>query len=145
MVKDGVPHYGLGIMEYANGDYYDGEWRDGVKSGEGCEFLEDGESYVGSFLDDVRHGNGRCSDAGGDEYDGKWVKGELIEKLLQRFALARCYWLETPDGKVSYEYANGDFTGVVGNRLPNGGGSMSYHNGDELSANGELVNFTAPE
>jgi hypothetical protein len=129
-VKDGVPH-GLGIMEYANGDYYDGEWRDGVKSGEGCEFLEDGESYVGSFLDDARHGKGRCSDAGGDEYDGEWVKGELIEKLYNDSHSQDVTRLEAPDGRVSYKYANGDlYRGGWENGMPEGTGSMSYHNGD---------------
>ena len=57
-VLDGKPH-GNGIKLFVNGDYYDGEWRNGVFDGNGrlvCPATR--MVYDGNFKNGVPHGNG---------------------------------------------------------------------------------------
>jgi hypothetical protein len=51
-LKNGVPE-GNGIMKYANGDTYDGEWKDGKKNGYGTKVNAiDGSKYEGEYSND---------------------------------------------------------------------------------------------
>ena len=43
---------GKGIMSYADGDKYDGDWKDGKKNGKGIMSYADGEKYDGDWKDD---------------------------------------------------------------------------------------------
>ena len=50
--------HGMGVLRYANGIEYYGEWLGGAKSGVGVETYPDGSIYRGQFQSDVRHGLG---------------------------------------------------------------------------------------
>jgi hypothetical protein len=49
---------GLGANFYANGDRYEGSWRNGQRNGHGTQFYANGDIYVGEWLDDMRSGIG---------------------------------------------------------------------------------------
>lgn len=43
---------GPGRLIHSNGDYYEGEWRDGEAEGEGTFTKVDGQTYKGEWIDD---------------------------------------------------------------------------------------------
>ena len=73
--KDGIRH-GQGTYTWKNGDEYKGEWKDGIRHGLGTDSYADGEKYEGQFKDGKRHGQGTLSYANGDKYAGAWEKNE---------------------------------------------------------------------
>lgn len=56
--RDGLRH-GQGECEYADGSRYVGAWEGGRRSGAGRHSTRDGSSYVGGWEDDAMHGKGR--------------------------------------------------------------------------------------
>ena len=54
---------------------YDGEWHQGVQSGNGVYISEDGGRYEGEWQNGDRHGQGVYKYANGDHYCGEWVEG----------------------------------------------------------------------
>ena len=50
---------GEGKLTYADGDMYEGEWKDGKMEGHGTYYYADGDQYVGDWRDDKRHGYGK--------------------------------------------------------------------------------------
>lgn len=60
---------GDGIMQYHNrGAYYEGEWKNGKREGEGSLLIPGEEYYEGEWENDKRHGNGTMN----------WIKKEVI-------------------------------------------------------------------
>lgn len=58
-IKNGIYH-GKGHLTRGNGDYYDGMFLEGKKSGLGK--LKVGDAlYEGEFLNDVKHGKGKIT------------------------------------------------------------------------------------
>ena len=47
-----------GIMELANGERYNGEWKNGLKHGKGNLKYSNGEEYEGNFKGGKPYGNG---------------------------------------------------------------------------------------
>jgi hypothetical protein len=45
-------------MDYANGDKYDGNWKDNKKSGQGVMNFVNGNKYDGQWKDDKMNGHG---------------------------------------------------------------------------------------
>lgn len=55
---DGVPH-GTGTKNYVNGDYYKGQWVNGVKEGKGQHYYFQLRTiYNGQWKHDMKNGNG---------------------------------------------------------------------------------------
>ena len=48
----------LGEYTYANGDKYDGEWKDNKKDGKGILSCANGDKYDGNWANDKRNGEG---------------------------------------------------------------------------------------
>ena len=44
-------------------------------NGFGILMYDKGRKYIGEFVDDLRHGNGRFTFENGSEYDGQWQLG----------------------------------------------------------------------
>jgi hypothetical protein len=64
-------------------DYYEGQWKDGEKSGKGKLVFKDGDKYVGNFQNDEMHGFGTLTFARDDEasyIEGVFKNGELTQK-----------------------------------------------------------------
>jgi len=50
-----------GVMHYANGDKYEGEWKDGNLHGKGIYYYKSGDKYDGEWADNKRNGNGKVN------------------------------------------------------------------------------------
>mmetsp|Transcript_17896 Transcript_17896/g.30586 ORF Transcript_17896/g.30586 Transcript_17896/m.30586 type:complete len:134 (-) Transcript_17896:74-475(-) len=67
-----------GLFHYSNGDSYEGEFRDGVRSGWGkMTFSDDGCVYEGQWVRGLHDGQGTKSWADGIEYVGEWKGGMM--------------------------------------------------------------------
>ena len=69
--KDGVRH-GQGTSTFVNGDQYDGEWKDNKRHGQGTYSYSSGNQYVGEYKDDLRHGRGTFTFVNGGQYVGEY-------------------------------------------------------------------------
>ncbi|KAH8612658.1 putative MORN repeat [Trypanosoma vivax] len=123
--------HGRGVMLYANGDVYDGEWamnyRNGkgtMKSGNGLEVYEgewynderhgsgkityeDGGKFSGTMMHDKRHGEGNMLFPNGDEYNGNFISDKI-------------------NGHGTMRYKNGDvYEGLWRNGLRHGEGKYT--------------------
>jgi hypothetical protein len=72
--KDGK-RTGQGVLTYPGGRRYEGEFKDDKKAGKGVFTWPDGERYEGEFNDDHRSGNGVHWLSGGRVFDGVWAEG----------------------------------------------------------------------
>ena len=72
--KDGLRD-GQGTLTFADGRMYVGEFKDGLKHGQGTYTWPDGDHYVGEFFLDKRHGQGKMIYANGDQYVGEFKYG----------------------------------------------------------------------
>ena len=62
---------------YSSGAIYEGEFKNGLRHGQGVYIFADGERYEGEWEDDLPHGIGVQKFDDGREWSGKWVKGVL--------------------------------------------------------------------
>lgn len=67
--------HGQGIKSFANGDYYDGEWRRGLQNGHGRYQWRNGNHYIGKWRNGKINGNGTMIWSNGKRYDGYWEDG----------------------------------------------------------------------
>ena len=67
-------------MEHPNGDIFQGQYKAGLKEGEGSYLWNNGPTYHGKWENDEMEGMGRliCKDK---TYDCKFSKGKLLEKI----------------------------------------------------------------
>ena len=72
--KDGLRD-GQGTLTYADGRMYVGEFKDGLRDGQGTYTWANGDHYVGEFKDDNIHGQGTYTWANGNHYVGEWKDG----------------------------------------------------------------------
>ena len=66
--------HGRGVMQYANGESYAGEWENGVQHGQGV-MLYHGGRYSGQYVRGERSGQGVWEDEAGAKYEGEWRAG----------------------------------------------------------------------
>ncbi|KAG5501899.1 hypothetical protein JKF63_04169 [Porcisia hertigi] len=107
-------HYrhGMGLMQYYNGDVYEGEWYDNCRHGRGKLRKMDGEVYDGDWAFDQRHGNGKIMYPNGSVFKGSMEYDQRNGEGVMRFA-------------------NGDeFFGSFKKDRIDGHGTMRYRNGD---------------
>lgn len=67
---------GQGIMTFANGDKYEGEWRDDEMHGKGMMLYGTGNFYEGGWVDGIKHGWGREESVFLDRYEGEFEGGQ---------------------------------------------------------------------
>ena len=67
--------HGYGIHDFV-GNRYEGEFRDGVRWGEGSLVWADGDRYEGGWRNDTMHGQGTLTEADGHRYEGGFRDGE---------------------------------------------------------------------
>eukprot|EP01126_Amoeba_proteus_P007552 TRINITY_DN12711_c0_g1_i2.p1 TRINITY_DN12711_c0_g1~~TRINITY_DN12711_c0_g1_i2.p1 ORF type:complete len:437 (-),score=83.77 TRINITY_DN12711_c0_g1_i2:487-1797(-) len=96
---------GHGYHEFY-GTYYEGEFLNNSRHGQGIMEFGDGQLYEGNFNNGLPEGYGRSITLSGDKYEGNWWKGARNEM-----------------GKL--EFKNGDtYSGGWKNNLPNGIGEL---------------------
>ena len=69
--------YGFGVMTYKNGEVYEGEWKNDVRSGKGKMTYKNGDVYEGEWEYDSARGQGKMTYADGSEYTGGWWDGKI--------------------------------------------------------------------
>ena len=103
---------GEGVIEWANGDRYEGTMTSGRKHGKGIFTWSNGQRYEGEWADDLINGKGVLHYTNGDRYEGTFKDGE-------------------PHGTGTYTLRNGDFyTGAWLNGNKHGFGRLTWTSGD---------------
>ena len=68
---------GKGKYIYEDGNYYIGEWLNGKKHGKGIEYYKNGSiKYEGIFVNDESEGKGKYICQNGDYYIDEWLNGK---------------------------------------------------------------------
>jgi hypothetical protein len=85
---------GQGTLAYNNGSFYEGEWENDQRNGQG-KFIsnEDGIVYVGSWRDGLKDGLGSLSFPTGDVLSGRWCEG-LIDGPVEYEFNKNSPWLD---------------------------------------------------
>ena len=65
----------FGTMTYSTGGKYVGEWKVGLRHGQGTRIYASGGKYVGEWKNGKRNGQGTYTRAKGDKYVGGWKGG----------------------------------------------------------------------
>ena len=116
---------------------YEGEFREGLKHGQGTYTWENGDRYEGQFAEDRPEGKGLYRFANGDTYEGE-VKGGVIsgrgvyttkagDVFEGSFAEGR------PHGVGIYRFASGDrYEGQMSQGAPQGKGRYLTAGGDRI-------------
>jgi hypothetical protein len=134
-----------GMNLHGKGEYvaktfrYEGEFADGVKSGQGTYIWDNGNRYEGPFADDRPNGLGKYFFANGDTYSGEVKAGMLTgrgtyvtksgDTLEGSFVDAKL------NGIGTYRYASGDrYEGEVSLGKLQGKGRYFTKDGDRIEA-----------
>ena len=102
---------GQGTYNYANGDQYSGEHKDGKRHGQGTYNYANGDQYIGEYKDNKRHGQGTYNYASGSQYIGEYKD-------------------DKQHGQGTYTWTNGDqYIGEFKDGMGHGQGTFTYANG----------------
>lgn len=91
-IQNGKPH-GTGKMYYNKNDEkqrasYEGEWKNGVISGQGTMIMIDGNKYVGGWFNNQKSGFGTIyapGDNGATKLEGKYVNDKVVGDVTVYF------------------------------------------------------------
>ncbi|MBF0340629.1 MAG: hypothetical protein HQL95_06640 [Magnetococcales bacterium] len=67
---------GSGVFRFANGDLYQGGWRNGQRHGNGVYTYASREQYTGAWRNDRMEGRGSFLYANGSRYEGEWLDNQ---------------------------------------------------------------------
>ena len=67
--------HGKGKYVWPDGEFYEGDWANGVRHGHGKYSYANGNVYIGDFTENSITGTGRMEYHDGRVYDGDWVHG----------------------------------------------------------------------
>jgi hypothetical protein len=126
---------GKGKMTFANGDVYEGDWKDNKRDGKGKETFANGNVYEGDWKDDKRNGKGKETWANDYVYEGDWKDHHIHGYGIMKYANGDVYEGEYKDGerdgKGKETLTNGDvYEGDWNTDRIHGDGIMKYANGD---------------
>ena len=124
-----------GILVSSGGDYYDGEFVNGKKEGEGKLIYMNGNKYEGSFARGRQNGRGKLTQIDGDTYDGEWKDGRTNGQGTRYHNNGDKYignhLNNLRNGKGYYLFANGDsYEGNWVNGIASGRGILRFKNGE---------------
>ncbi|KAM7262914.1 hypothetical protein ACFE04_000597 [Oxalis oulophora] len=109
--KRGMRH-GNGKIKFPSGAIYDGEFSGGYMHGAGTYFGSDKLTYKGRWRLNLKHGLGYQVYPNGDIHEGSWIQG-------------------TPEGPGKYTFANGNvYLGNFKGGKMSGKGTLTWINGD---------------
>ena len=108
-----------GIQYSQNGDYYIGEFLNNKKNGNGISILKNGTRYEGSFKNNKHDGYGKLIQIDGEIFAGEWKEGKI-------------------EGNGIRYHNNGDkYIGNYKNNLKHGKGNYIFSNGNSYDGNWE--------
>jgi len=76
--------HGQGTYRFTSGNYYSGEWCNGVMHGFGRMEYADGSSYDGDWCNNLMHGNGVYIDSDKINWTGIFVDGQFDSKIQKK-------------------------------------------------------------
>ena len=118
--KGTLKRHGRGLFIWEDGEYYLGYWVDDKREGEGTNNYRNGNMYKGNFKKGKKEGDGIYQWKNGDKYIGKWKN-------------------DMKDGKGIYEYSNGDvYKGNFKMDKIDGNGSYTWAN--KITYKGQFKN-----
>lgn len=133
---DGVPQ-GAGVMEWCNGDRYEGGFDQGhPHGGSGTFTYADGRVYTGEFARGERDGKGRLTLPNGDVYDGQFVRNTITGFGTATYAGGARVFRGLFDhgrkvrGALEFPGTPRGFNGEWQDEKPHGTGHMTFANGD---------------
>jgi hypothetical protein len=129
---------GYGTFQYANGNRYVGNFKDGNPDGQGILYCANGNKYLGHWDKNWRQGQGRYIFNEGHEYFGEFHRNQFHGKGVMRYANGDQYdgaWKHNlPNGFGVYTFRAGDrYEGLFEGGRFNGEGTMFYVNGSKFS------------
>ena len=65
----------MGVLNYSNGDSYEGEFKNGKKHGNGTMNWDNGK-YKGQWKENLPDGEGIYTSVDGSAYEGSWKNGK---------------------------------------------------------------------
>lgn len=129
---------GKGRYKYNNGIYdnYDGEWKDDKKQGKGTLTFYNFDVYKGDFDNDKCNGYGEYYVSTGGEFKGNWVdnykEGKGEETWPDGDKYEGEYHKSIFEGKGKFSFSNGEeYEGDFKNGLFNGKGKYTWPNGQK--------------
>ena len=129
---------GQGTYTYANGDIYEGEWKNDKRNGTGTytfgEGTNEGDVYTGDFKDNLYHGNGTYTWVSGDKYVGEYRDDQEHGQGTMNWASGQKYAGEWKDGEMSGQgtiiLTSGDkYVGEFKDSSRNGNGTYTWTDG----------------
>ena len=139
------------IVEYNNGDKYDGNWKDGKRNGFGSMYYNNGEKYIGYWKNDKRNGLGSMHYNNGNTYNGNWKDNKRNGKGTLYYEKDDIFHYNAPKLKCKYEgnwrndkrngrgvetISNGErYIGDWKNGKKNGRGFQEYSGNKKISCN----------
>ena len=86
-VRTDIPSYGKGVYERANGDRFDGEWKEGFPFfGKGVFEHANGDRYDGQWKDGRAHGRGVVEWTDGTRSEGGFKEGSFHGRIFRTTA-----------------------------------------------------------
>jgi len=123
---------GVGVLEYADGSKYEGNFSDGELTGYGIWYFATGEKYIGMFRNNYCHGRGVHYKADGDKITGIWEHGVYIGNRFNENGEEGCIQGDCENGVGTYIFKGGKakYEGDFLNGRPNGQGLCHYSEGN---------------
>jgi hypothetical protein len=73
---NGGKYHGHGRLTWRNGDWFEGQFHQGLRHGQGVYHWKDGRQYTGMFVKNERHGKGLYMYPDSKLYEGEFVHGK---------------------------------------------------------------------
>ena len=127
---------GQGVLRFADGALFSGNFQQGKFEGQGTLTYPDGSVYTGAFHQQLQHGKGQLVDGSGNVYEGEWANGKRNGAGEVRYidgSRIVGQWVDDRlNGEVTFAFANRDYyRGRMQQDRMHGFGTMQYANGDE--------------
>lgn len=82
--KNNQPN-GKGKYTFLDGDRYEGSFKNGRFDGEGTMYYNDGAKFKGYWSNNKKHGSGTLYAANGKIFSGEWERGKMVEEEIYLF------------------------------------------------------------
>jgi len=127
---------GYGKYVWENGDVYIGDWVNGDQEGNGTFSFHSGSKYVGEFKKGSRWGTGTYTWASGEKHTGQWMNDDQHGEGSYYDSNGNVKVGVWKNGK--YEGTTGEVTGCIYGDCVNGYGTYVWSSGEKYS--GKWVN-----
>ncbi|EAR96871.1 MORN motif protein (macronuclear) [Tetrahymena thermophila SB210] len=126
--------WGQGTMIWKNGTYYEGTWQKSKMEGYGRKVFKNGNMYEGEFKDDKMNGKGVFYHVGGSKYEGEWKDdlphGRGVEVMINNDVFEGEFKKGLKEGRGRLKGADGSLiTGIWQEGKLQGKGEQLYADG----------------